>query len=158
MAALTTQIITLIKQLSPASYFLYFLICCSRWVWKSFPTNKVSVAILSRLGDFGLILTGLCVQPDFVFFEIGTNDICDGENPSVFCLVTAHRMVDLAKWVVVRELRDFWFKFFQKHQIWLICPLWHTVSIFAGRQDERPLAGRHFEKKTRWPPLQPKHV
>ena len=47
---------------------------------------------------------------------------------------------------IVRELRDFWFKFFQKHQIWLICPLWHTVSIFAGRQDERPLAGRHFEK------------
>ena len=46
---------------------------------------------------------------------------------------------------IVRELRDFWFKFFQKHQIWLICPLWHTVSIFAGRQDERPLAGRHFE-------------
>ena len=26
------------------------------------------------------------------------------------------------------------------------CPLWHTVSIFAERQDERPLAGRHFEK------------
>ena len=48
---------------------------------------------------------------------------------------------------LVRELRDFWFKFFQKHQIWLICPLWHTVSIFAGRQDERPLAGRHFEEK-----------
>ena len=48
---------------------------------------------------------------------------------------------------VVRELRDFWFKFFQKHQIWLICPLWHTVSTFAGRQDERPLAGRHFEEK-----------
>ena len=48
------------------------------------------------------------------------------------------------KFRVVRELRDFWLKFFQKHQIWLICPLWHTVSIFAGRQDERPLAGRHF--------------
>ena len=47
---------------------------------------------------------------------------------------------------VVRDLRDFWFKFFQKHQIWLICPLWYTVSIFAERQDERPLAGRHFEK------------
>ena len=42
-----------------------------------------------------------CVQPDFVFFlEIGTNDICDGENPSVVSLVTAHRMVDLARWVV----------------------------------------------------------
>ena len=48
--------------------------------------------------------------------------------------------------VIVRDLRDFWFKFFQKHQIWLICPLWHTVSIFAERQDERPLGGRHFEK------------
>ena len=39
-----------------------------------------------------------------------------------------------------------WFKFFQKHQIWLICPLWYTVSIFAERQYECPLAGRHFEK------------
>ena len=29
-----------------------------------------------------------------------TNDICDGENPSVVCLVTAHRMVDLVIWVV----------------------------------------------------------
>ena len=48
---------------------------------------------------------------------------------------------------VVRELRDVWFKFFQKYQIWLMCPLWHTASIFAGRQDERPLAGRHFERK-----------
>ena len=38
-----------------------FLICCSGWVWESFPTNKVSVAILSRLGDFGLRLTGLLV-------------------------------------------------------------------------------------------------
>ena len=28
---------------------------------------------------------------------------------------------------VVRDLRDFWFKFFQKHKIWLICPLWYTV-------------------------------
>ena len=28
---------------------------------------------------------------------------------------------------IVRDLRDFWFKFFQKHQIWLICPLWYTV-------------------------------
>ena len=36
-----------------------FLICCSGLVWESFPTNKVSVAILSRLGDFGLRLTGL---------------------------------------------------------------------------------------------------
>ena len=36
-----------------------FLISCSGWVWESFPTNKVSVAILSRLGDFGLRLTGL---------------------------------------------------------------------------------------------------
>ena len=34
-----------------------FLICCSGWVWEAFPTNKVSVAILSRLGDFGLRLT-----------------------------------------------------------------------------------------------------
>ena len=25
-----------------------FLICCSWWVWESFPTNKVDVAILSR--------------------------------------------------------------------------------------------------------------
>ena len=41
-----------------------------------------------------------CVQPDFVFFEMGTNDICDGENASVVCLETAHRMVDLARWVV----------------------------------------------------------
>ena len=56
MPALMTQLITLIKQLSPASYHLYF---CSGWVWESFPTNKVSVAILSRLGDFGLRLTGL---------------------------------------------------------------------------------------------------
>ena len=48
---------------------------------------------------------------------------------------------------LARKLRDFWFKFFQKHQIWLICPIWHTVSIFAGHQDELPLAGRHFEKK-----------
>ena len=29
--------------------------------------------------------------------------------------------------LIVRDLRDFWFKFFQKHQIWLICPLWYTV-------------------------------
>ena len=40
-----------------------FLICCSGWVWESFPTNKVSVAILSRLGYFGFRLTGLiCLQ------------------------------------------------------------------------------------------------
>ena len=39
-----------------------FFICCSGLVWESFPTNKVSVAILSRLGDFGLRLTGLIVQ------------------------------------------------------------------------------------------------
>ena len=48
--------------------------------------------------------------------------------------------------LLVRDLRDFWFNFVQKHHIWLICPLWYTVSIFAERQDERPLAGRHFEK------------
>ena len=35
-----------------------FLICCSGLVWESFPTNKVSVAILSMLGDVGLRLTG----------------------------------------------------------------------------------------------------
>ena len=37
-----------------------------------------------------------CVQPDFFFFEIRSSDICDGENPSVLCLVTAHRMFDMA--------------------------------------------------------------
>ena len=47
---------------------------------------------------------------------------------------------------LVRELRDFWFKFFQKHQFWLICPLWHTVSIFAERQDERPLRAAILKK------------
>ena len=36
-----------------------FLICCSGWVWESFPTDKVYVVILSRLGGFGLRLTGL---------------------------------------------------------------------------------------------------
>ena len=36
-----------------------FLICCSGLVWESFPTIKVSVAILSRLGEFGLRLTVL---------------------------------------------------------------------------------------------------
>ena len=36
-----------------------FLISFSGWVWESFPTDKVSVAILSRLGGFRLILTGL---------------------------------------------------------------------------------------------------
>ena len=41
-----------------------FLICCSGWVWESFPTNKVSVAILSRLGDFWLRLTGLLRRSD----------------------------------------------------------------------------------------------
>ena len=42
-----------------------------------------------------------CVQPDFVFFKSGTNDICDGENSSIILsLVTAHRMVDLAIWVL----------------------------------------------------------
>ena len=60
-----------------------------------------------------------------------------------FCRIT-HNACRLR--LLVRELRDCWFKFFQKHQIWLMCALCHTVSIFAGRQDERPLAGRHFEK------------
>ena len=55
-------------------------------------------------------------------------------------------LIENGQGYVVRDIRDFWFKFFQKHQIWLICPLWYTVSIFAERQDERPLAGRHFEK------------
>ena len=55
-------------------------------------------------------------------------------------------LTNMAAGEIVRELRDFWLKFFQKHKIWLICPLWPTVSIFAGRQDERPLACRHFEK------------
>ena len=59
MPALMTQLITLIKQLSACILSSIFLICCSGWVWESFPTNKVSVAILSRLGDFGLRLTGL---------------------------------------------------------------------------------------------------
>ena len=35
-----------------------------------------------------------CVQPTCVFFEIGSND------PSVRCIMTAHRVVDLAIWVV----------------------------------------------------------
>ena len=51
MPALMTRLITLIKQLSPASYHLYF-----GYVVQG---DKVSVAILSRLGDFGLRLTGL---------------------------------------------------------------------------------------------------
>ncbi len=59
MPALMTQLITLIKQLSAYILSSIFLICCSGWVWESFPTNKVSVEILSRLGDFGLRLTGL---------------------------------------------------------------------------------------------------
>ena len=45
--------------------------CCSGWVWESFPTNKVSVAILSRLGDLGLRLTGLFVQFGITFPHLG---------------------------------------------------------------------------------------
>ena len=41
-----------------------------------------------------------CVQPTSVFFEIGSNDLSDGEDSSVRCIMTAHRMVDLAIWVV----------------------------------------------------------
>ena len=41
-----------------------------------------------------------CVQPTCVFFEIGSNDLCDGDDSSVRCIMTAHRMVDLAIWVV----------------------------------------------------------
>ena len=37
------------------------LICCSGWVWESVPTNKVSVAILSRSNHR---LTGLNASDD----------------------------------------------------------------------------------------------
>ena len=55
-----------------------------------------------KLGQFKKELRPLvsCVQPDLVFSEIGSNDICDGENSSVVCVLTAQRMVDLAIWVV----------------------------------------------------------
>ena len=41
-----------------------------------------------------------CVQPTFVFFQIGTNDLCDGDDSSVRSILTAHRIVDIALWVV----------------------------------------------------------
>ena len=42
-----------------------FLICWSGLVWESFPTNKVYVAILSRLGDVRLRLTRLLRRERF---------------------------------------------------------------------------------------------
>ena len=52
-----------------------FLICCSGLVWESFPTHKVSVAILSRLGDFGLRLTGLIVHINITVLMVTTEQL-----------------------------------------------------------------------------------
>ena len=54
-----------------------FLICCSGWVWESVPTNKVSVAILSRsnhrLTGLISILPAMCK----LFGRILTEDVYD---------------------------------------------------------------------------------
>ena len=44
-----------------------------------------------------------CVQPTFACFEIWTNGLCDGEDSSVRCILTAHRNVDLAPFFLVAE-------------------------------------------------------
>ena len=53
--------------------------------------------------------------------------------------------------IIVGAVRDFWFRFFQKHQIWHICCPNHTFSIFDGRQDGRPL-GSPYWRNPIWPP------
>ena len=45
----------------------------------------------------------------------------------------------------------FWFRFFQKHQIWPRDRPCHTVQIFDGRQD-RSLTGRPYWRNPKWPP------
>ena len=62
MPALMTQLITLIKQLSPASYHLYFLYVVQGGYGKHFQQTKFLLQFVSRLGDFGLRLTGLNPQ------------------------------------------------------------------------------------------------
>jgi hypothetical protein len=52
---------------------------------------------------------------------------------------------------IVRDVRDFWFRFFQKHQIWRRCRPYHTISIFDGRQDGRP-PGPPYWQNPIWPP------
>ena len=37
--------------------------------------------------------------------------------------------------LIVKVLRDIWFKITQKHQIWHKCSLYHTISISDGRRE-----------------------
>ena len=106
--------------------------------WLSCPSGKAITFLLTYIG-----ITNKFVPLKFCHLGYRGTDILSGPW-NTFRECKSFTNIDIR--VVVRELRDFWFKFFQKHQIWLICPLWHTVSIFSGRQDKRPLAGSNFEK------------
>ena len=52
-----------------------------------------------KLGKFEFEVRNLVesVRPHFVFFEIGTNDLCDA---NISAVAVAHHIVDLAIWVV----------------------------------------------------------
>ena len=54
--------------------------------------------------------------------------------------------------LLVEAVKDFCFRFFQKHHIWQICWPSHIFSISGGRQDEWPL-GPLYWRNPIWPPL-----